>query len=142
METLSRGRRSQSHSVGGARQTSGLLRIGFRPERGQIRGERLDTREKRLGGCAVCEGVSIDSGCRLVHTFELGLHTQFVGEIVDVKAEESVMGKGQMADIRKVQAAVIRTRRASYMGWAISLAKRSPSAKRVEALGKTACCHP
>ena len=41
--------------------------------------------------------------CRLVHTFELGLHTQFVGEIVDVKAEESVMGKGRMADIRKVK---------------------------------------
>jgi flavin reductase (DIM6/NTAB) family NADH-FMN oxidoreductase RutF len=46
--------------------------------------------------------------CRLLHTFELGLHTQFVGEIVDVKAEENVMGKGRMgsgrmADIRKVK---------------------------------------
>jgi flavin reductase (DIM6/NTAB) family NADH-FMN oxidoreductase RutF len=41
--------------------------------------------------------------CRLAHTFELGLHTQFVGEIVDVKAEESVMISDRMADIRKVK---------------------------------------
>ena len=31
--------------------------------------------------------------CRLAHTFELGLHTQFVGEILDVKAEEAVLGR-------------------------------------------------
>ena len=41
--------------------------------------------------------------CRLVHTFELGLHTQFVGEVVDVKAEEGVMGGGRLVDIKKVK---------------------------------------
>jgi flavin reductase (DIM6/NTAB) family NADH-FMN oxidoreductase RutF len=41
--------------------------------------------------------------CRLAHTFELGLHTQFVGEVVDVKAEESVMGGGRLVDIKKVK---------------------------------------
>jgi len=66
-------------------------------------GERIDPREKRFGGRAVCEGIPLIVECRLVHTFELGLHTQFVGEIMDVKAEESVMGKGRMADIRKVR---------------------------------------
>jgi len=29
--------------------------------------------------------------CRVLHVHELGLHTQFVGEIVDVKADESVL---------------------------------------------------
>ena len=40
--------------------------------------------------------------CRLVHTFELGLHTQFVGEVVDVKAEEGVMAGG-LVDIKKLK---------------------------------------
>jgi flavin reductase (DIM6/NTAB) family NADH-FMN oxidoreductase RutF len=41
--------------------------------------------------------------CRLLHTYEIGLHTQFVGEIMDVKADESVMGEKGMPDILKVQ---------------------------------------
>jgi len=40
--------------------------------------------------------------CRLVHTIELGLHTQFVGEVLDVKANQSVM-TGRMLDIKKVR---------------------------------------
>jgi flavin reductase (DIM6/NTAB) family NADH-FMN oxidoreductase RutF len=40
--------------------------------------------------------------CRLAHTFELGLHTQFVGKILDVKAEESVLGRGGLVDIKKL----------------------------------------
>jgi len=35
--------------------------------------------------------------CRLMHTVELGVHTQFIGEIVDVKAEEAVLNaQGQL----------------------------------------------
>ena len=41
--------------------------------------------------------------CRLAHVFELGLHTQFVGEVVDVKADESVMSGGKLVDIKKVK---------------------------------------
>lgn len=41
--------------------------------------------------------------CRLIHTLDLGLHTQFVGEIVDVKAEESVLGEKGYPDIAKVR---------------------------------------
>jgi flavin reductase (DIM6/NTAB) family NADH-FMN oxidoreductase RutF len=40
--------------------------------------------------------------CRLVHTIELGLHTQFVGEVLDVKANQSVM-TGRVLDIKKVR---------------------------------------
>ncbi|MFA6001020.1 MAG: flavin reductase family protein [Thermoleophilia bacterium] len=32
--------------------------------------------------------------CRVLHTLEIGLHTQFVGEIVDVKADESLISDG------------------------------------------------
>jgi flavin reductase (DIM6/NTAB) family NADH-FMN oxidoreductase RutF len=41
--------------------------------------------------------------CRLAHVIELGLHTQFVGEVVDVKAEDSVMAQGGLVDIAKVK---------------------------------------
>ncbi len=40
--------------------------------------------------------------CRLVHTIELGLHTQFVGEVIDVKAEEGVLMGDGLLDIAKV----------------------------------------
>ena len=32
--------------------------------------------------------------CRLLHTLKIGLHTLFVGEIVDVKADEEVLVDG------------------------------------------------
>lgn len=41
--------------------------------------------------------------CKVLHVHELGLHTQFVGEILDVKADEDMLdGRGQ-PDIRKVR---------------------------------------
>ena len=103
------------HSVGGARQTSGLLRVGFRPERGQIRGERPDAREKRLGGCAVCEGVSLDCGMP-------------AGSHVRTRAAHAIRGRNRGRESRgkrhgqrpngghqEGQAAVIRTRRAKLL---------------------------
>jgi flavin reductase (DIM6/NTAB) family NADH-FMN oxidoreductase RutF len=40
--------------------------------------------------------------CRLLHTIEIGLHTQFIGEILDVKAEESVLGADGLPVVGKV----------------------------------------
>jgi len=40
--------------------------------------------------------------CRLLHTIEIGLHTQFIGEILDVKAEESVLGADGLPEVGKV----------------------------------------
>ena len=41
--------------------------------------------------------------CKLIHTLEIGLHTLFVGEIVDVKADEEVLGDRGLPDIEKVK---------------------------------------
>ncbi len=41
--------------------------------------------------------------CKLLHAVEIGLHTQFIGEILDVKAEESVIGETGLPDIEKVK---------------------------------------
>lgn len=36
--------------------------------------------------------------CRVVHTLDLGLHTMFIGEIVDVKADEAVLNENGVPD--------------------------------------------
>ena len=39
--------------------------------------------------------------CKLLHTIKIGLHTQFIGEIVDVKAEEAVLDQDGVLDLEK-----------------------------------------
>lgn len=41
--------------------------------------------------------------CRLLQTVEIGVHTQFIGEIVDVKADASVLDEAGLPDPTKVQ---------------------------------------
>jgi flavin reductase (DIM6/NTAB) family NADH-FMN oxidoreductase RutF len=41
--------------------------------------------------------------CRVIHHYEIGLHTHFVGEILDVKVEESALGDDGKPDIEKVR---------------------------------------
>jgi flavin reductase (DIM6/NTAB) family NADH-FMN oxidoreductase RutF len=41
--------------------------------------------------------------CTLIHQIEIGLHTQFIGEILDIKAEEGVLDEKGMPDIEKVR---------------------------------------
>jgi len=40
--------------------------------------------------------------CRLLHTVEIGVHTQFIGEIVDVKADEASLGENGLPVLAKV----------------------------------------
>ena len=40
--------------------------------------------------------------CKLLQAIELGMHTQFIGEIVDVKAEEHVLDEKGMPTLEKV----------------------------------------
>jgi flavin reductase (DIM6/NTAB) family NADH-FMN oxidoreductase RutF len=54
--------------------------------------------------------------CRLLHAFELGLHTQFVGEILDVKVDESVMGPDGKPEMGKVRPFVYDSARQEYHG--------------------------
>lgn len=54
--------------------------------------------------------------CRLLHTLEIGLHTQFVGEIVDVKADAAVLGDDGLPDILKIKPLVFDTSHRGYHG--------------------------
>jgi flavin reductase (DIM6/NTAB) family NADH-FMN oxidoreductase RutF len=41
--------------------------------------------------------------CKLIHSYEIGLHTQFIGEILDVKIDETAMNENNKPDIGKVR---------------------------------------
>ena len=40
--------------------------------------------------------------CKIVHIADLGLHTQFVGEIVNIKADEALLGNDQKPMIEQI----------------------------------------
>ena len=67
--------------------------------------------------------------CKLLHTLEIGLHTQFIGEILDVKADPEVLGDKGLPDIDKVKPIVfgpeIRTYHGlgKYLGQAFAIGK-------------------
>lgn len=54
--------------------------------------------------------------CRLLHVIEIGLHTQFIGEIIDVKAETDLFGDDGKLDIMKIQPLIFDTSRRGYHG--------------------------
>jgi flavin reductase (DIM6/NTAB) family NADH-FMN oxidoreductase RutF len=54
--------------------------------------------------------------CRLLHTLEIGLHTQFVGEIIDVKADADVLGEDGQPDIVKLKPLIYDTGHRGYYG--------------------------
>ena len=41
--------------------------------------------------------------CKLIHTIEIGLHTQFIGEIMDIVADESALNERGVPDPEKVR---------------------------------------
>ena len=54
--------------------------------------------------------------CQLRHEIEIGLHIQFIGEILDVKAEESVLGDDGLPRVEKVRPIVFAPFNHTYHG--------------------------
>lgn len=54
--------------------------------------------------------------CRVLRFFEIGLHTQFIGEIVDIKADEEVLGEKGTPDIEKIQPLIFVPENRTYYG--------------------------
>lgn len=69
--------------------------------------------------------------CRLLETVELGLHTQFVGEVLDAKADEGVMGKDGIPDMGKVRPVVFAPESRTYYGLGALLGKAFSLGKRL-----------
>jgi flavin reductase (DIM6/NTAB) family NADH-FMN oxidoreductase RutF len=54
--------------------------------------------------------------CKVLHVFELGLHTQFVGQILDVKADAAVLDARGVPDIEKVRPILFAPGSRGYYG--------------------------
>jgi len=53
--------------------------------------------------------------CTVLHVVEIGLHTQFIAEILDIKADESVLAEGGL-DIAKLRPIVFAASGRTYHG--------------------------
>ncbi|MBI2877540.1 MAG: flavin reductase family protein [Candidatus Tectomicrobia bacterium] len=54
--------------------------------------------------------------CKLIHTYEIGLHTQFIGEILDIKADETILTEDGLPDIEKVRPILYAPENRKYYG--------------------------
>jgi flavin reductase (DIM6/NTAB) family NADH-FMN oxidoreductase RutF len=52
--------------------------------------------------------------CKLLRTVEIGLHTLFIGEIIDIKADEKVLNADGLLDIQKLNPLVYNPSQSSY----------------------------
>lgn len=52
--------------------------------------------------------------CNLLNNIEIGLHTQFIGEIMDVKVDASVLGEGGKPDLAKINPIIFDTGDRNY----------------------------
>ncbi|MCL5773013.1 MAG: flavin reductase family protein [Firmicutes bacterium] len=68
--------------------------------------------------------------CKLLQTNEIGLHTQFIGEIVDVKADESVLDDGGHPQMEKIKPFVYDTGTRLYYGIGQCLGKAFSMGKK------------
>ncbi len=59
--------------------------------------------------------------CEVIQIIELGLHTQFIGRIRDVKAHQSVLGTDGLPDIEKVRPIIFSPGNRLYFGVGSSL---------------------
>ena len=69
--------------------------------------------------------------CKVLHVIEIGLHTQFIGEIMDVKADISVLDKNEHPDITKVKPIIFDTGNSRYFGIGSSIGKAFSVGKEV-----------
>lgn len=61
--------------------------------------------------------------CRLLQTVEIGVHTQFIGEILDVKVDEGVLGEDGRPDLEKIRPFAYDSMRQEYYGHGKTLGK-------------------
>jgi len=70
--------------------------------------------------------------CKMTHKTEIGIHILFVGEIVDVKAEESVLGENGLPDINKVQPVLFAPEARTYHGIGKTIGKAFSIGKEIK----------
>jgi flavin reductase (DIM6/NTAB) family NADH-FMN oxidoreductase RutF len=74
--------------------------------------------------------------CRVIRTIEIGLHTQFIGEIMDVKADDSVLDDDHL-NIKKIKPMIFSPSSGTYHGVGRRLGKAFSAGKKIEEEKKT-----
>jgi flavin reductase (DIM6/NTAB) family NADH-FMN oxidoreductase RutF len=67
--------------------------------------------------------------CKLLQTVELGLHTMFIGEIVDVKADESILNAAGAPDLMKLKPFLFAPGNSDFYGIGASIGSMEELAK-------------
>jgi flavin reductase (DIM6/NTAB) family NADH-FMN oxidoreductase RutF len=70
--------------------------------------------------------------CKLIQTHEIGLHTQFIGEIVDVKVEEDALDKDGICLMSKIRPFLYAPDDHNYYSVGNMLARGFDSGKAIE----------
>ena len=70
--------------------------------------------------------------CRLLHTVEVGLHVQFIGEIMDIKAESSVLDEKEHLTIENVKPFTFAPGTRTYYGIGHYLGKAFSIGKEIQ----------
>ncbi|NYT02623.1 MAG: flavin reductase family protein [Methanosarcinales archaeon] len=81
-----------------------LSAVGFSP------------RKAELVDAPYLDQASMVLECSLLTMVEIGLHTQFIGEVMDVKVEESALGEDGLPAMEKVRPAVFAPETRKYFG--------------------------
>jgi flavin reductase (DIM6/NTAB) family NADH-FMN oxidoreductase RutF len=75
--------------------------------------------------------------CNVLRIIELGLHTQFVGEIMDVKSDNEVLTQSGLPDIKKVKPIIFEPGNRSYYGLGNNLGQAFSIGKKLQNHDKT-----
>jgi len=54
--------------------------------------------------------------CQVIHTIEIGLHTQFIGKVMDIKASGEILGDNGLPDITKLKPFLFDPANRNYYG--------------------------
>jgi flavin reductase (DIM6/NTAB) family NADH-FMN oxidoreductase RutF len=54
--------------------------------------------------------------CKVIHTIEIGLHTQFIGQIMDVKVDEECLAEKGAPDVNKIKPFLFAVESSGYYG--------------------------
>ncbi len=69
--------------------------------------------------------------CKLINNIEIGIHTLFVGEIMDIKAEESILNDKEVPDIESALPILFAPENRTYHGIGKSLGKAFSIGKEI-----------
>jgi flavin reductase (DIM6/NTAB) family NADH-FMN oxidoreductase RutF len=70
--------------------------------------------------------------CKVVNVVEVGLHTQFIGEIMDVKVDEDALDEKGLPDIQKVSPIIYTPEVGCYYGTGKPLGKAFSIGKEIK----------